>query len=237
MKGRKLVYFALAFIFVLASVFQTQPAPTEAAAKTGYVSISSGKLNVRSGPGSSYKVIGSLSNNAAVTVSGQTKNGWSQITYKKKRAYVASKYLRMYSFLMDKTKVYTYKTNGVSYTHTYEGKNNGWDEWRDSSTRGTFVISENSKGLYLGWPESEYYTEISYPLKSGKTWRHDFDTRITYKITGTNGTVKTQAGTFKSITTVQSSEGYINYYAPKIGLVKQVYRGKTVSELVKLAKK
>ncbi|OES44948.1 SH3 domain-containing protein [Domibacillus iocasae] len=235
MNVKKMFYVALALIFILTASLHAAPAPTEAAAKVGYVNINSGTLNVRSGPGSSYKVVGSLANNTAVTVSSQTKTGWTEITYKKKRAYVATNYLRMYSFLMDKTKVYTYKADGVISKNVYKGKYDVWDEW--SSSDGTFIVYENNKGLYVGWPESEYYTELVYPLKSGKTWKDDFDEAITYKITGMSGTVKTSAGTFKNVVTVKSSEGYISHYAPNVGFVKGTYNGKTTSELVKLTKK
>ena len=93
--------------------------------KVGYVSIDSGVLNVRSGPGTNYKVIGSLKNNVSVSVYSQSKLGWSQIGFKGKRDYVSSKYLRMYSYLIDKKKVYTYKANGETFKSTYVGKYNG----------------------------------------------------------------------------------------------------------------
>jgi len=96
--------------------------------KVGYVSIDSGVLNVRSGPGTNYKVIGSLKNNVSVSVYSQSKLGWSQIGFKGKRDYVSSKYLRMYSYLIDKKKVYTYKANGETFKSTYVGKYNGGDE-------------------------------------------------------------------------------------------------------------
>ena len=51
------------------------------AGKTGTVVNASGGLNVRSGPGTSYKKIGSLSNGNPVTIVEEAANGWYKITY------------------------------------------------------------------------------------------------------------------------------------------------------------
>ncbi|MEM1502826.1 SH3 domain-containing protein [Domibacillus sp. 8LH] len=239
MNKKKLVYCAFAFILAVSALFGFHPAQSEAAsgAKVGYVSIDSGVLNVRSGPGTNYKIIGTLKNNVSVSVYSQSKSGWSEINFKGKRGYVASKYLRMYSYLMDKTKVYTYKANGETFKSTYVGKYNGWDEWQETSTGSTYLLYENNKGLYIGWRESEYYMEIAYPIKVGKTWGDGFDDGITYKITGTGGILTTAAGKFRGVVTVKSSEGFIMYYAPNTGIIKQIYNGKTISELIKVTTK
>ncbi|OES46011.1 hypothetical protein [Domibacillus iocasae] len=57
------------------------------------------------------------------------------------------------------------------------------------------------------------------------------------KITSVNGTLKTPAGTFKSVVTVKSEDGYVNYFAPNVGFIKGTYNGKTTSELIKVTKK
>lgn len=238
MKKRNIFYFMMALLLTVSTALALHPAQPEAAsAKVGYVSIDSGVLNVRSGPGTSYKVIGSLKNNTSVSVYSQTRTGWSQIGFKGKRAYVATRYLRMYSYLMDRTKVYTYKANGETFKSTYEGKYNGWDEWSETSTGGTYLVYENNKGLYIGWPESEYNTEIVYPIKTGKAWKDAFDETIVYKITGIGGTLTTAAGKFTGVVTIKSSAGFINYYAPNTGIIKQTQNGKTISELIKVTKK
>ncbi|WP_050183322.1 SH3 domain-containing protein [Domibacillus robiginosus] len=240
MEKKKLVYFAFAFVLAISALFGFHPAQSEAAtsAKVGYVSIDSGVLNVRSGPGTNYKVIGSLKNNVSVSVYSQSKSGWSQIGFKGKRAYVSSKYLRMYSYLMDKKKVYTYKANGETFKSMYVGKYSGWDEWQSTSPGSTYLLYENNKGLYIGWRESEYYAEIAYPIKVGKTWSDGFEgSGVTYKITGTDGILTTAAGRFRGVVTVKSSEGFIAYYAPNTGIIKQTYNGKTISELIKVTTK
>ncbi|WP_409304702.1 SH3 domain-containing protein [Peribacillus sp. SCS-155] len=65
--------------------------------KTAFVDVSSGRLSVRSGAGNKYKIVGSLKNNAKVTVYSQTKNGWSEIIYNNKKAYISNQYLRFYT--------------------------------------------------------------------------------------------------------------------------------------------
>ena len=61
---------------------------------TKYVNASS--LNVRSGPGTSYSILGGLSDGAKVEVISES-NGWAKIVYKDSEAYVSSKYLVTYS--------------------------------------------------------------------------------------------------------------------------------------------
>ncbi len=62
---------------------------------TGTVNVSS-SLNVRSGPGSSYSVVASLSNNAKVTVLKKESNGWYYIrTASGKTGYVSGEYIKL----------------------------------------------------------------------------------------------------------------------------------------------
>ena len=61
---------------------------------TKYVNASS--LNVRSGPGTSYSILGGLSDGAKVEVISES-NGWAKIVYSDGEAYVSSKYLVTYS--------------------------------------------------------------------------------------------------------------------------------------------
>src|SRR5690606_32161607 len=49
-------------------------------------------LNVRSGAGTNYKVLGSLKKNSAVQVT-QVKGTWSRIPFGKKTGWVSNKYL------------------------------------------------------------------------------------------------------------------------------------------------
>lgn len=51
-------------------------------------------VNVRSGPGTSYKVLGVLYPGHTARQIGNTKYGWTQVTWKGHTAYVATRYLR-----------------------------------------------------------------------------------------------------------------------------------------------
>ena len=77
------------------------PEPTQSpqpSNKTGTVKLenSSSRLNVRSGPGTSYSVVASLSNNAKVTVLKKESNGWYYIrTASGKTGYVSGEYIKL----------------------------------------------------------------------------------------------------------------------------------------------
>ncbi|WP_375426510.1 SH3 domain-containing protein [uncultured Friedmanniella sp.] len=62
--------------------------PAEAAGKATVTET----LNVRSGPGTSHKIIGTLKTGQAVTTRGTTA-GWTKINFRTRTAYVATKYL------------------------------------------------------------------------------------------------------------------------------------------------
>ena len=64
-------------------------ASSDTTTKKVYVTASS--LNVRSGPSTSYSVVGSLKKGAAVTTYGST-DGWYKIKYNSKTAYISAKY-------------------------------------------------------------------------------------------------------------------------------------------------
>lgn len=67
----------------------TNSGTTTSTSKTVYITAAS--LNVRSGAGTSYGVIGGLSNGKAVTVVG-TSNGWYKIKYGSGYGYISSSY-------------------------------------------------------------------------------------------------------------------------------------------------
>lgn len=51
-------------------------------------------VNVRTGPSTEYKRLGTLSKNQKITVTGVTDNGWYRTDYKGKTGYVSGKYLK-----------------------------------------------------------------------------------------------------------------------------------------------
>ena len=72
----------------------TPPSNSESTQKTGKVTASA--LNVRSGAGTSYKIIGSLRNGSTVTIL-ETKNGWHKIKYGNSYGYISGDYVKINS--------------------------------------------------------------------------------------------------------------------------------------------
>lgn len=90
MKGIKLL---IAILF-LGTVFSQNAETANAATKTQTLYVTADKLNVREKPSTKSKSVGSLKLGTKLKVYSQAKNGWSKIDYKKKKAYVFSKYIK-----------------------------------------------------------------------------------------------------------------------------------------------
>ncbi|WP_042351446.1 SH3 domain-containing protein [Bacillus massiliigorillae] len=93
----KLLKFSLSFILLLSVLFTTSIASEASAAtvKNGVVDIRSGSLQVRDGASSKAKVVGSLKRSDNVKVY-STQNGWHEIRYNNKKAFVSADYVRFY---------------------------------------------------------------------------------------------------------------------------------------------
>lgn len=233
------------FSLLLSVILFSSPTTEAATTKTAFVKITSGTLNVRSKASTTAKKVGSLKKGVRVVVYAKTKSGWSEIRYKKKKAYVSTQYLKFAnSYLMDKSKIYTYKYDGQISKHTYMGVYQGykgsskwsWDEWRINGTD-SYIVTEDIKGLYPGYINSEYYVAIQYPIEIGSSWDIGYEGDGTAKVTSVSKTVKTPAGTFTNCIEVRSDSGSKSYYAKNIGFVKFVYNGKNQTELISLKKK
>jgi SpoIID/LytB domain protein len=70
--------------------------PTQPTIQTGIVNITSGKLTVRSGPGTTYTALGYLTKAQAVQITG-TSGDWYQINYNNASAYVSKQYIKLTS--------------------------------------------------------------------------------------------------------------------------------------------
>ena len=82
--------------------------------KKTYYKVTCSSLNVRSGPGTKYRRVGSLKKNTKVIPSSISK-GWAKITYKSKVAYVSTSYLKKY---ISDTRVTISKKNFVTKQNT-----------------------------------------------------------------------------------------------------------------------
>lgn len=62
--------------------------------ETKTVSITADSLNIRSGPGKNYKIIGDLPRDATATVIGEPTGKWYKISYGNNYGYISSKYTK-----------------------------------------------------------------------------------------------------------------------------------------------
>jgi uncharacterized protein YgiM (DUF1202 family) len=88
----KTAYVKKSYIKVNSS--SDKPAKKAKAKKKGTVKLKSGKLNVRSGPGTDRKILGTLKKGATVTIKG-SKGSWYKITFKGKTGYVKKSYIKL----------------------------------------------------------------------------------------------------------------------------------------------
>ncbi len=60
-----------------------------------YGVVTASSLNVRSGPGTNYNVVGSLLNGTRVEILGTNSNGWHKISHNNSTGYVSGEYIRL----------------------------------------------------------------------------------------------------------------------------------------------
>lgn len=92
--SKRIISFVLCFVMLTACLYTGTNAFAESPTHTGTVTNVNSSLNVRSGPGTSYDKIGSLSNNSTVEIYGGTaQNGWYKIKYGTGVGYVSADYI------------------------------------------------------------------------------------------------------------------------------------------------
>lgn len=184
-----------------------QPTVTPVSNLNGTVNITSGVLNVRSGPGSSYSRIGSLAKGKTFSVTGKAQDSsgtwWYTFSYSGKTGYVTSQYVKTTSTASSTTTVtdttgtvnitsgvlYVRSGPGTSYsklgsltkgkTFTVTGKA------QDSSGKWWYAFSYNGK---TGYVHSQYVTTKTVTSDTGSTENTgDSSTAVT-------GTGKVSAG-------------------------------------------
>ncbi len=122
------------------------------------------------------------------------------------------------------------KTKGQFVEYSYTGF--FWVLERPATKEVSYInIEETSTMLVTAYPFSEYYRDLVYPVKVGKTWQNGPADQDIAKITGVNKTVKTPYKTFTNAVEV-TEKGWKNYYVKGIGVVKSIdTSGKTAREL------
>ena len=163
-------------------------------------------VNVRSGPGTSYKNIGSLEKNASITRTGIGSNGWSRVSYNGQIAYISSSYLTT-TKPEEETKSSNTYLSGL--TLDVEGLTPEFNKDTDSYT--LQVGEEVEKIAVTATPEEEKSTvtvEGNEVLQIGEN-------KITITVTAEDGTTKTY--------TITVNKG--NVEATSLGLTSLAIKG------------
>ena len=149
----------------VSSKYLTSSAPESSTTTTKYVNATT--LNVRSGPSTSYSVIGSLSNGSKVEVI-STSNGWSKINYNGKTGYVSSQYLSS-SATNNSTSTSSSASKVISYAKTLLGKPYVWGAQGPSSfdcSGFTYYVFKNAANVTLPRVSKDQSTYGTYVSKS-----------------------------------------------------------------------
>lgn len=151
--------------------------------ETVYV-INTSTLNIRSGAGTSYSQIGTLSKGTSVKCTGTSDSGWSRIEYNGQTAYASSKYLST-------TKPST-TSSSTSSSSSSSSTSTGFDVSSlkvASSTNKIIIVSVTSTSSYTG--------TFTYYQKSNGTWKTVISTSANL---GQYGIGKTKEGDKKTPT-------------------------------------
>lgn len=103
------------------NVTQTSEEDNGTAAETKQGTVNAGPLNVRSGPGTSYKKVGSLKKGAAVTIV-ETAGSWYKITSGSVSGYVSATYITLSTVVTGSTNISP--DSGASATDETQGRVN-----------------------------------------------------------------------------------------------------------------
>lgn len=174
-----LFFMGLITCLVLAMALDTQKAYADTTTLT--VKVTSDSLNVRSGPGTSYSILGKLSKGASVNVlASQTVNStvWYKITYNSKTAYIAASHTSKFKLTKSYDPLRSGKTTGsltvrsgpgTSYTKVgslASGKTvtlRGYVyRYTLSSYKGWYRITYNNKTAYIS---ADYVKLLSTTIK------------------------------------------------------------------------
>jgi hypothetical protein len=144
-------------------------------------------------------------------------------------------------YLKDPNKTYYYYSKDIGhYYYYYPGEEypdwNLWYVYEEDGDSYAVVESQDSRGYGFGYPYSEITFVITNPIEVGHSWDIEYGYQIlsSYEITATNMTVTTPAGTFENVIEVTEKDGWVGYYAPNVGIIKETVDGETIVALTKI---
>ncbi len=182
---------------------------------------SSGGLNVRKGPGTSYASLGIIANGKTFTITGKAKDSkgvwWYRFTFKSKTGYVSSKYVKAKSTAPAVTAVKNLKGTVTSSdgVNVRSGIGTSYKKLGTLAKGKTFTITgkaKDSKGVYwyrmtynssTGYVQSGYIKTTTISSSSGDSGSTSTASYKIGTVTASDGlNVRSGAGTGYSILTV-----------------------------------
>lgn len=203
---------------------------------TGVVKSKSG-LNVRSGPGTNYRKIGALANNASVTINGSS-SGWYAINYSGTQGYVSASYVSVTGGATSAPAA-TASSGGASGTYTVTasalnvrkgaGTNysvigslkQGKVVTASGETNGWLQISYNGQTGYI----SKKYTTSGGNASSSGTTAQTSSSAKTGKVTASTLNVRKGPGTGYSKIGSLASGSSFSYTSDSNGWLQISYKG------------
>ncbi|WP_426350319.1 SH3 domain-containing protein [Alloiococcus sp. CFN-8] len=182
-------------------------------------------LNIRSGAGNQYSVLGSYSKNTSVQVIA-IENGWAKVLYNGKTAYCSASYLKV----TNTTK--TMKTKASLNVRTGPGTNYGvLGSLKKGETISVKSISNgwakvSFKGK-TGYCSKEYLEEVSSSSNSSSNSSSTSNDTSTTMISTASLNVRSGAGTKYSIIGSYAKGAKVSVSSIKDGWAKVSYKGKT----------
>lgn len=150
--------------------------------KGATVQLSSGNLNIRSGAGTGYSVVGQLSKGANVVVL-STSGGWSRILYHgTKTGYVSSQYLSSYQYPTASLKLPNFKQTDSRWANVKIG-NSGKTIGQIGCTTTAIAMMESYRTGKTIYPDA-MSKKLSYSSSGDLYWPSDYKVVFQYSLSG-----------------------------------------------------
>lgn len=247
---RKIIVACLVLLLGCSYAFLQQ---TTVEAKTDMYVHAKNDIILRAEPKQNAKTIGTIQNYTKVTVL-SSSNGWSYVQAGKSKGYVYTSALSKKnpkagsmtvtgglapkegliltyepSFLVDEKETF-YVEKEDEYTYLYNRKSPLYPDLSN------FTYIEDRQRLLMGVSSSDFiFVNVPYPLKQGATTIDSSDMYEDQKVLveSTTKTVTVKAGTFKNVVILRYPDGFREYFAKGIGIIKSTDENGTIfTELV-----
>ncbi|SCH07312.1 SH3 domain-containing protein [Romboutsia sp. 1001713B170207_170306_H8] len=205
-----------------------EPSYTNTTTKT----VNTDSLNVRSGPSTSYSIVGKINKGTKVEVISES-NGWSKIVYNGKECYVSSRYLDEESYNSGNTdnEIITTKIVNTDSLNVRSGPSTSYSKLGTLSKGSKVeVISESngwSKIVYNGKEAYVSSTYLSDNTSNDNNTGNDTNTSVEIKIVNTDSlNVRSGPSTSYSKLGTLSKGSKVEVISESNGWSKIVYNGK-----------